>query len=1261
MDRYRIISKLGEGGYGEVYRAWDNRLGRPVVLKMPLRAHLGKAAILERFAREISKLDNLDHPHIVPMIDHGADSNGRPYFVMRFLPGGSLDDRQKPSPVQALHRWLPAIAEALDYVHARGVVHRDVKPTNIFFDTHANAFLGDFGIAKIADEFEWGDQEDTLTRTGGAVGTYPFMAPEFFRKPRVLSGAYDQYALAITVYEVVAGRRPFGGDSGQLIAAHLMETPEPLSERVNGVPRALSDAVQRALAKSPGERFRTCVEFAQHALDGIPVPGLDKSYFRFLCPGCKRLVRVPEDRAGQNCRCPGCNVALRVSEGLDALWKRDEAPSTDERSDAFLTRPVRTPLTPQVSTTPSLQPWLDLPLPTDSPYTAPRFSVLPNASAERQDLAFTGVPPVATDGTRPEMWMVDECRRQALLYLVHASHAVANGTVGMPEPLLSGESRARLRLREEAANVRGTRSGIEVITQHLKILFPADDSGQAGVPDGWSYAELVGWWIQAGEAVRGWHQKDARQYALLVSPEGGGLYPPFWCASRFERLRFSFDSWQQAALLSAGIPGHDWRGVGKTQRDHRLKLLKWVMQPRRPRPPGRPDPARQSQEWLQSLRQEFASVLQDAEELFGSEWGLESGGPLTHETVRDWIPVWHAGQFPGGLVQEVRQPVMQSGGDRATLVKGISVLPPASFIVRRITSSGATGGSAVAGWRAALEFAAGCWGIPKRLHAAAVPPPLGAWKQADDGKAAMLNPSDLDSGLIAVARLLVATTTDQNQQSVVGNADDTGRADPDALRATLAFEGFLLQSAPGRGAVTGRMIPQGGPGPADGVLQLTLRVLLPNPSGSPVACDVDLGTIGSAAACCESLLAAIEAVDWRLWALEKAPFPKDVSRRRNLILETVNHRAWESVKAPVLARAGEAADIVRLFEHVHRARLGLATFLAAGDDAADQDLGGSLLHDLDALRRVTLSEAVAIDPRALERCWPPRKGDGAVNVVRWLMQRLTSEADHDEAILDWWTGTSFGMPVADERVDEQGRLVVTVSAGPVGEDEIRCLNMPLPAANTAAVTGAGGRPLRTVIAVFQGRLIESLSKSTPHALDSELSVLRSRLAGADAAAFHELVERASTGDAAAVAWLDFLGTAINDQPLPVDDLPQIPPFSVNYKPLEALSPAVTVTHTHFTWTIESAGHSEVSSRNPASVHDSADQPIVRPVTKNASQRARARRRGFDAGFAGMVYISLGILFISAYVVMLSNSIRPPFILFLAGTGLVVRGCNLWFW
>jgi serine/threonine protein kinase len=332
IGRFQIIAKLGEGGCGETFRAWDSTRGVPVVLKRPLARHRNSRSIRARFGREIRRLLELAHQHIVPIRAHGLDQDGLPFLVMRFLPAGTLADRETPQSPSHLNNWLPAIAAALDYVHARGILHRDVKPANIFFDSRNAAFLGDFGIAKIIDEDLVAEPEHSLTRTGGEVGTYPYMGPEFFNKPRVLSGAYDQYALAITVYEMVCGRRPFSGDAGQLIVAHVTQGPPDIAQFRPDAPRSFCNAVLRALSKHPSQRFDTCVQFAEAALRDVAKLTHDPSVLRFLCPGCKRLVRVPTEAGGRSGRCLKCGASLRVSPLLDALWLEHEEPRGARRS-----------------------------------------------------------------------------------------------------------------------------------------------------------------------------------------------------------------------------------------------------------------------------------------------------------------------------------------------------------------------------------------------------------------------------------------------------------------------------------------------------------------------------------------------------------------------------------------------------------------------------------------------------------------------------------------------------------------------------------------------------------------------------------------------------------------------------------------------------------------------------------------------------------------------------------------------------------------
>lgn len=348
--RYRLIAELASGGMGITYRAWDTNVGLPVVVKMPKRELRRDREAMARFAREIEAMRAVPHESIVPITDSG-DDEGCPFVAMRFLPGGSLadyrqwDDAGAPIKNQPgmLHFWLSGVAAALDKIHTMGLLHRDVKPGNVFLDAFLRPFLGDFGIAKVVDDSGGLAREATLTATQMAVGTPEYMAPELF-KPRVqLDGRVDQYALAVTVYEMLCGEKPFTGSTAHIIVEHS-SLPVPLLERrCPGLPRSVYEAVHRALAKKPEERFSTCGEFAAVVLAELQPVGLEADVARLLCPGCRNILKLPRRAAGRSGRCPRCKAAMNVAADLGSLWLENERQG--EQSQATSNRPPQQPST----------------------------------------------------------------------------------------------------------------------------------------------------------------------------------------------------------------------------------------------------------------------------------------------------------------------------------------------------------------------------------------------------------------------------------------------------------------------------------------------------------------------------------------------------------------------------------------------------------------------------------------------------------------------------------------------------------------------------------------------------------------------------------------------------------------------------------------------------------------------------------------------------------------------------------------------------
>jgi formylglycine-generating enzyme required for sulfatase activity/tRNA A-37 threonylcarbamoyl transferase component Bud32 len=229
-----------------------------VVVKVPHAELLAQPSFRLRFQHEVGNLRQLTHPNIVGIVDVG-EHEGIPFAVVDYLAGGTLRDCSKARVVE-VGRWLPAIAAALDYVHAREVVHRDVKPDNILFDAAGNVFLSDFGIATLLGKTEAPVEGDLhLTQAGTFLGSPIYAPPEAV--DRRFTAAYDQYSLGVVVYEALSGKLPFqAASSAAMIVAKRSTEPEPLERQI---PRGAARAVMKALSREPSDRFESCTAFAK--------------------------------------------------------------------------------------------------------------------------------------------------------------------------------------------------------------------------------------------------------------------------------------------------------------------------------------------------------------------------------------------------------------------------------------------------------------------------------------------------------------------------------------------------------------------------------------------------------------------------------------------------------------------------------------------------------------------------------------------------------------------------------------------------------------------------------------------------------------------------------------------------------------------------------------------------------------------------------------------------------------------------------------
>jgi serine/threonine-protein kinase len=261
IGAYQIVRELGRGGMAAVYLAEDGRHERRLALKL---LHPGLAALLghERFRREIRLAARLHHPHILPLHDSG-ESGTQLWYTMPFVDGESLRERLRRDgrlPLSEALRMACEVADALDYAHRQGVIHRDVKPENLLLTRDGDVLVADFGIGRV---FDASAPDATLTRTGVMIGTPAYMSPEQARGTTGLDGRTDVYGLGCVLYEMLAGEPPYPATTAQrAIYGHINErVPDVRRFRPDAPPR-VSAALRRALAKTPGERFSTAREFA---------------------------------------------------------------------------------------------------------------------------------------------------------------------------------------------------------------------------------------------------------------------------------------------------------------------------------------------------------------------------------------------------------------------------------------------------------------------------------------------------------------------------------------------------------------------------------------------------------------------------------------------------------------------------------------------------------------------------------------------------------------------------------------------------------------------------------------------------------------------------------------------------------------------------------------------------------------------------------------------------------------------------------------
>ena len=260
LGQYTIKEHIGSGGMATVYKGYRADIDRTVAIKiLTVNPAVVNESLIARFKLEAKTIARLEHPHILTLYDYGVEDDLL-YLVMPYLDGGSLGDRLKsddPPSLEEIAKLLSEVATALDYAHREGIIHRDIKPDNILLDKEGHALIADFGIVKIAES------DNSLTATGGVVGTPAYLAPEQAGGDGITSSS-DIYSLGVVIYEIVSGKKPYSAETPiQVILKHINDPVPNIRELSPALPDDLEPVMRRVLAKLPNERYATATEFSE--------------------------------------------------------------------------------------------------------------------------------------------------------------------------------------------------------------------------------------------------------------------------------------------------------------------------------------------------------------------------------------------------------------------------------------------------------------------------------------------------------------------------------------------------------------------------------------------------------------------------------------------------------------------------------------------------------------------------------------------------------------------------------------------------------------------------------------------------------------------------------------------------------------------------------------------------------------------------------------------------------------------------------------